>query len=171
MKGIGILTMLLLAGFWISCEQVSTGGGTGQLLSDGYISYSVNGIPFVAHDSLLGGDPSLFEISALEIDSTLTISGSGINITVEHCIDTGTYLLSMDSAGSSFGSVMVHDSFWSNYATDFGHTGFVHLTQFDLAKKTLEGIFTFLAQKRNGAVSDTVRIVNGMLYHFPLNRN
>lgn len=179
-----IMPILMLAGVWISCEQTNTGVGSGQLLSDGYVSYSVNGTSVTAHDSLLPGDPAFYEIGAIFFDSVLKIGGGAIvngepeiQITLAHCFDTGTYVLSIDTSGSSFGTSVLPVSADANgysiytYSTDTIHTGILHLTQFNLSNHKLAGTFTFLAMKRNGASSDTVRVINGVLYDFPLNRN
>ncbi|HET6400085.1 MAG TPA: DUF6252 family protein [Candidatus Kapabacteria bacterium] len=166
MKLLSITAVLFIACFAQACRINST-EGQGSLLSDGYISYSINGVPFIAHDSLMAGDPSNFELSGFDLDSSLSISGKGIRFFVAHCFDTGTYLLTV----ASYADVLFEDTVWSVYWTDSIHTGLLHLTQFDLTKKSLAGTFTFLAQKDNGSTSDTVRVVNGTLYNFPLNRN
>jgi hypothetical protein len=166
-----IATIFLTASCMQACNINST-EGQGSLLSDGYISYSINGTSFIAHDSLMAGDPSNFELSGFDLDSSLRITGRGIRFFVEHCFDTGRYLLSVDSTlDAPSADVLFEDTVWSDYATDSIHVGELHITQFNLTKKNMAGTFTFLAHKPNASLSDTVRVVSGILYNFPLNRN
>lgn len=162
MKRFTFFAVMVLAGVLYACDNSTTGGASSRLLTNGYLSYSVNGTPFLAHDSLLGGDPNSFELLGTYSDSALTIFGGGIQMGIGHCVDTGTYVLVSDT---SFGS------FLSNYSTDSIHTGTLRLTQFNLSQHKLSGTFTFLALKRNGNNSDTIRVINGTLYNFPVNRN
>jgi Family of unknown function (DUF6252) len=168
MKPYVIISLFFLACILQAC-QINSTAGDGQLLSDGYISFMAGTTRIIAHDSITAGDPGVALLYGSYGDSTLTIAGGGAQLSITHCHDTGTYLLSIspDSAAYASGSLFVEVR-RITYSTDSVHAGVMHLTRLDTVSGRIAGTFSFTAHQYNGSATDTIQIQNGTLFDFPV---
>lgn len=179
MKIYGIILFLLFACFLQACQYNST-AGEGGLLSDGYISWTTDGVPFIVHDSITAGDPGEnllygnYEDSTLSFNANLPYDATShfanpprAEFLLAHCRDTGIYVFSTNESDNEHSFAEVYDyPERSDFVTDSSLEGELHLTRFDTVAGRIAGTFTFTAKRFNGV--DTVKIGNGVVFDFPI---
>jgi hypothetical protein len=185
MRAYPIILLFFLACSFAACQNVNT-GGQGGLLSDGYISWTTDGVPFIVHDSITAGDPGenllygIYQDSTLSFHATLPYDPTAhfanppdAEFFISHCRDTGMYILSTPdtSNGRSFAQFYGYPNH-SNYLTDASLQGAFHLTRLDTVHSRIAGTFTFTAMKfpsiSNLTAADSIKIENGVVFDFPV---
>lgn len=158
-----IVTIVLTISSFSSCGYNPI--ERGELHSDGYISYSVNGKNVFIADSILYDDPSRPLIrseyskadSSLNIVATSSTYDNNIRIQLFNCSDTGRFELTIFPVAT--GQV-------NGYSTDSLHRGEIYLTQFDKKAGRISGTFKFSAINKSN--SDSVMINNGLIFNLPI---
>jgi hypothetical protein len=164
------IALIAIASIFSSCNY-NPDQLYGELRSDGYIRYTVNGKKIFIPDSLKPGDPSipLIEGEYDKRNSSLILRGShfpsygGIMIQILHCLDTGSFGLT--SMNNSYASV--YDSL--ALTTDSLHQGQFHLIRLDTINHKIAGTFGFVATTKNNPDTNTVIIDSGKFFNFPIN--